>query len=556
MANPTLQKQPAGAAALSLPYAGSHPSPASGTAPRRSGETRWNFTAGQRGAVAPLVAILMPVLLLAVALSLDIGMALASKAQLQRAVDAAALSAAETLVQPGINASTVARQVLGANGIAGADLLGWDVTFPMDNTVRVEARRRTPVYFLRAASTTQSFTVAAAATADVNSYAEVPIKPTGNFGKIQQTNPAVFGPDAWHSRGDAYSTQRLNDGSTNPDYARLPYGYLFRIDVPPTYTDSQLTVELFDPDSYNAVTYGGSSTVDGSHAKEDTYIQLNAFGAGWHRFYRVDEMRAPWNSGASTCNLSGGAPLCSSWATTTRYTLWHFDPSITNAFVDPATIGSKIAEVEYGYNTATDLTWVKPSGFTVTLSNYPQERDGGWYFYIYVKSVSGSSENNFDIRTGPPGQTEEADVNDQQNHTWNSGGSTVYAKRAYPMNNADQGTFWVYLTQVPANAAGQQLQVRHFDNDGNNTAVPYYLERPDGTNVQIATGALSGNDSWYPTSSGAADLVQLPDKSSAIYSQVYPAGRNSAWLKAQYPLTIGQDTSVWELIYIRPRLIQ
>ena len=71
----------------------------------------------------------------------------------------------------------------------------------------------------------------------MNSYAEVPIKPTGLFGKIQQTNPAVFGPDAWRSRGSVYTTRCVNNGRAgaclpNPQYGKLPDGYLFRIDVP------------------------------------------------------------------------------------------------------------------------------------------------------------------------------------------------------------------------------------------------------------------------------------------------------------------------------------
>jgi Flp pilus assembly protein TadG len=508
---------------------------------------RLQIWAGERGAVTPLVAILLPAFVLCASLALDFGMLVTAKAQLQRAVDAAALSAAAALQEPGANPTTIARQVLAANGIRQADLVSpLSVTFPLDNQVRISATQNRPSYLLRAASPIRQFRITASATADINTYAEVPIKPTGQFGKIQQTNPAVFGPNALHSNGDDYSPLRLNDGTTNPDYARLPYGYLFRIDVPPSYPASQLAVELFDPDSYNAPT-----PADASHTKENTYVDLNAFGTGWHQFYRVDELR-PANGSSGACNLSGSSPLCSSWATTTRYTLWHFDPHITNPFVDPATIGTQIASVQYGYDPTTDLKWVLPSGFTINLASYDQERDGGWYFYLYVQSTAGSSENNFDIRTGRPGQTEEDDVNEQQGFTWNSGGSAVYAKRAYPMNNAELGTFRVYVTQVPANAAGQILQVRHFDNDcSSGCTFPYYLRNTSGTDIAIGTGRLSGNDTW-----GTVDNIAIPDKGTALYNQVFPSGAASAWLVADYPPTIAQDTSVWELMYLRPRLIQ
>ena len=32
---------------------------------------------------------------------------------------------------------------------------------------------------------------------------------------------------------------------------------------------------------------------------------------------------------------------------------------------------------------------------------YPRESNGNFYFYLYVKTSTGSSENNFDIRVGP-----------------------------------------------------------------------------------------------------------------------------------------------------------
>ncbi len=518
---------------------------------------------GERGAVAPLAAILMPLFIFCTALALDVGVLWVRKAQLQGAVDMAALSAAEALVQPGVDPSSTARQVLGANGIDATDLVGWSVSFPQLNTVKVTASQRRPVYFLRAVSPIQQLTVTASATADVNAYAEVPIKPTGMFGKIQQVNPAIFGLDAWRSRGNAYSVRCTNNGSAgscipNPDYSKLPYGYLFRIDVPPTYAYSQVVVELFDPDSYNNPTYTGSGCAN----KEDTCVIANAFGPGWHRFYRVDELRSPYNSTASTCNMSGSAPLCSTWATTTQYTLWHFDPHITNAFLDPNSLsdvptgtfvpGQKyIARATYGFDPTTDLKWVQPPGFTLNLSQFARERDGGWYFYLYVTTLSGSSENNFDIRTGPPGQVEETDVNDQQNHVWNSGGTAVYAKRAYPMNNTLAQQFTVYLTQVPVHAAGQTLEVRHFDNDcSSGCSIPYYLQKPDGSLVQIATGQLSGNDQW------TSDFVPLPGPADPLFTQVFPPGTQSAWLRADYNVTFAQDTSVWELIYVRPRLIQ
>ena len=182
--------------------------------------------------------------------------------------------------------------------------------------------------------------------------------------------------------------------------------------------------------------------------------------------------------------------------------------------------------------------------------------DNSWSFYIYVQSTAGSSENGFDIRTGPPGQSEESDVNDQKNHTWNSGGSMVFSRRAYPMNNSEGVAATVYLTQVPETAAGMTLLVRHFDNDDDNTSVPYYLETASGGDWNVATGKLSGSGVWYSSSTNAPDVIHIPERGTAAYNSVFGGGRQSAWLKADYPSTIQQDSSVWELLYIRPRLLQ
>lgn len=536
----------------------------------------------ERGAVAPLIAILLPLLLLAAALAVDIGMLLSAKSQLQRAVDAAALSAAQAVgeIQDTATAQTTARryarQVLGANGVRLSELAQpVDVSFPPDkgNAVTVVARLRSPSYLLRAVSPITEFTVAASATADVNSYAEVPIKPSGNFGKIQQLNPAIFGPAAWRSRGDVYSAAQTcsNEGagsgcSANPFGDDLPYGYLFRIDVPPSYSNEYLSIELFDPDTYNnPATISGCS---GQH--EDTCIIQDVYGVGWHHFERVDELRGAVGMSGNNCNDAGpggGNPGCSTLATTTEFTLWHFDPLITNPFLNPSLLSDVstgtyvtgqryIARASYGYTAATDLRWVAPAGFQVRLSDFAVERDGSRFFYIYARSTAGSSENNFDIRTGPPGQIaagEHVWTQHEADHAWESGGSAIYAKRAYPMNNAGVATsLTVYLTQVPANAAGQTLQVRHFDNDcSSNCGLEFYLEDPSGNLVTVATGQVSGNNTW-----GQTDSVLIPERGTPAYSQVFPPGTESAWLRLRYPPTIAQDTSVWELIYVRPRLIR
>jgi len=56
----------------------------------------------------------VPILMM-VGLVVDLGLLYMSKAQLQRAVDASALSASETFYQPGVDATDKAKQFLASN---------------------------------------------------------------------------------------------------------------------------------------------------------------------------------------------------------------------------------------------------------------------------------------------------------------------------------------------------------------------------------------------------------------------------------------------------------
>ena len=509
------------------------------------GPTARSTGSGERGQALVLVALALVPILMMVGLAVDLGLLFSHKARLQRAVDASALSAAESYYEStdGSQATLTAKQFLAANTLGYSPAINPTITLDPDQSqITVRATQAVKTNFMSIWPGLSSVNLSAEAVAVLDSYAEIPIKPAGDFGKVQQVNPSVFGPSGVYSYGDAYSP------TSSPDHAKLPYGYLFRINVPSDYPSvtgsNQVAVELFDPDCYNS-----NTNVTSSHPRQNAYLVLNGIDNGWHRFYRVDEIRGP--NGEQSYNTS--------WITQTQYTLWHFRTDLINLnpFADPATIattGSYIAQATYGNSSTSDLKWVTPSGFVLDLNDARWTRDpvdNSWNFYLYVQSISGSSENGFDIRTGPPGQNEESDVNDQKYHSWNSGGSMVFARRAYPMNLAMQTSFYVNLTQVPESAAGMTLIARHFDNDDSNTDVPYYMEDKWGNLVLMATGKLSGNGTW-----GTDDAIVIPARGTAQYDQFFDATHGSAWLKARYVANIAQDTSVWELLYIRPRLLR
>src|SRR5207237_6494761 len=91
----------------------------------------------------------------------------------------------------------------------------------------------------------------AESTADINSSAEINAKPYGKAGVVNELNMSVWGVNSWRGGGDAYSPRYIDNTTLNPQYDMTPYGYLFRVDVPPGYTYSHLVVQIFDPDSYN-----------------------------------------------------------------------------------------------------------------------------------------------------------------------------------------------------------------------------------------------------------------------------------------------------------------
>jgi len=598
-----------------------------------------------RGQALVIVALVLTVLLLFIGLGVDVGNMMGRRAKLQSAVDTAALSAAETLAggmtltQTTINK---AYQILQANGIPTTtlNLSRTSVDFPGVSQVRVRAVLRVNTFFMRLIPMWQTVEVSAEATADLNAYAEIFTKPYGIPGVVSELNLMVWGPDSSRRGGEAYSPVYVGNGDAttlNQWHPQLPYGYLYRIDVPPNYPSDHLYVEIFDPDGYNRTgtpapyptgcpasptprptqTPGGTATATNTptpcamgtvtadmyasctnpstgtcttnDARHNTGLKLNAFPSGRPAFWRVDEVREPW-----TTPIAG--TYVDAYTTRTQYTLWHFNPRITSAFEDPSTIsdqpsGGYIARYigKQDNSDNTDLSWYRPSGFDIQLQSatgtdlYERESNGGFYFYLYVQSLAGSSENNFDLRVGPP------DLNPAQNCAppasaygpcyvneqyrtnvadWDSGGATIFAKRALPLNLDTGDSFPLAFTQVSKNAAGQTLGIRHFDQDCNNGCgypMQYQMQLcdcpdPNDPNCweNIATGHVGPNDGWVASGYADPEPVQIPVEGTSQYSHFFGSDGHcpTSWLRIETNPSYSQDSTVWEMPFIRPRLIK
>ena len=620
-----------------------------------------------RGQALILVALAMTVLVLFVGLGVDTANLLARKAKLQSAVDAAALSSAQELLGAGNYTRTAtlrANQILEANSILSPTLTSKLVTFPASKQVRVSVVQAVDTFFMRLIPAFSTMSINAEATADINSYAEINAKPYGKPGVVSELNLQTWGPDTWRTNGDPYTPTNIDMATTNPWNGDQPYGYLFRIDVPPSYPYDRLAVQIFDPDSYNrsgtptpwptqpscflpcvipspsptpvpdnyaSCTNPASGDCTTDNGRQAPGMHLNAFPNGRTAFWRVEEYWSPIDYvHPVTGQYTDRQTFNQDWATETRFTLWHFDPYITSAFENPATLSDQLGGASLASYTwtnssdtsvlaKTDLRWYQPTGFDIRLKDgvgndlFTREVNGGMYFYLYVKGISGSIENNYDLRVGPPNSEESANdlctdaalgtaytgncyVNQLYYNVafngkadWVTGGAAIFAKKSLPLNLATGANFPLAFTQINKNAAGVMLGIRHYDQDCDvlsparcGTTMTYQMQVCGCTDLNDsdcwrdipssssptgnAIGWHSKTNSWSDGTNPDPEHVLIPVEGSNAYKWFFgptrpdgvscPTDWDSSWLRIEENPSYTQDTTVWEMPFVRPRLIK
>jgi hypothetical protein len=641
---------------------------------RRAGlNERLNLRARTKGQALIIVALLLTVLLLFVGLGVDVGNMMGKRAKLQSAVDSSVLSAAQELAGGSLITQTAtlrAYQILKANGVLTSTLnmTRTAVDFPGPAQIRMKVVQRVDTFFMRLIPAFSTMEISADATADLNSYAEMNTKPFGNPGVVSELNLMVWGLASSRTGGDAYSPQYIGNGdatTVNPWHAEMPYGYLYRIDLSASYiaANSRVDVEIWDADTYNrsdspptwptpvtcpapgtpcntttptpvpdmfarcadpnrpgptpALWTGavGTSTAKCSANDHPSFtaqladpgLYLDSFTrsgqASRPAFWRVDEYRTPYTVGI------GGSTVAD--ATTTEYTLWHFDPHITTAFADPTTlsdqrvggVGTFLARYRNKADSRSDLRWYRPdsgavgeanpgdpglmipgtlNSFSIQLTGcaggdcYTRESNDGMYFYLYVQGTAGSSENNFDLRVGPPQANSCGDPTARHCYTnnqyydilyrangqtdWSDGGARLLSKRALPLNLLTGASFPLAMTQVSKNAAGQVLGVRHFDQDCNNGCGSQMIyEMQECANPanwrQVGVGYVGPNNGWVTAPNPDPEPVPIPAEGTSEYNAIFGTCSTS-WLRIRSNPSYSNDTSVWEMPFKRPRLIR
>ncbi|HEX6387532.1 MAG TPA: hypothetical protein VF177_22925 [Anaerolineae bacterium] len=272
---------------------------------------------------------------------------------------------------------------------------------------------------------------------------------------INTSNQAVIGPSGCIDDGDPFSPW-------NSPYAPGPYAYRYLIRIPADYTDDVVRVELFDPDSINAAdndalvvrtvaaqnapgnlpptTNKSCGTNGGSDNQRDACVlrtdeldlidtfpdvyNLDSINPLW--FMRIDENRG---AGSPPGNGSCGTPgsYNPGFNTQTLFQLFYFHEGSDGSPVR-VNLASYTGQVGDGMRDSgdheTDLRWVSPGGaaapgqilvpvdpgsattFELDLAQdlpgiLVDPTTGDRHVYLDVTTVSGASENGFEIWAGP-----------------------------------------------------------------------------------------------------------------------------------------------------------
>ncbi len=363
--------------------------------------------------------------------------------------------------------------------------------------IKVSISKPYPAFFSRILGWS-SITVGARGTAEYTSYATAYFQNDGSISSLQaafvNNGPYALGPlpgsaqNGVNSYGDYYSALYCNDGITpNPLYS--PAGYNFGVNIPSNYTQAQLAVEIFDPDSAN----GSGST-------------------------EIDEVHGP------------AAPL-SQFVTDnrnkTKYSIIYTDPAtraeteITSVTYDPANANYMSNNMKWAQDlliNAQDARW---KGVPGTLR-------------LQVQALNGASENGFYVRTGPPHDPAMTDAQWKTAYGPSSGNnpSSWTALGRMSFNFFQSGTARIDLGVIGPSAAGSPLQITSYDLEGGQN-IRYTCDTPYSG---YPSGGITGNN---VRQNGIAftDTINLPTGYAGGHWYVdYTASRHdsSSW-QINYP---------------------
>ncbi|WP_420630385.1 pilus assembly protein TadG-related protein [Candidatus Leptofilum sp.] len=523
------------------------------------------------------------------------------------------------------NARTKSAQFLNANNMPVSVTNSLNITgnlqvstTPLGATqYAVTATWPVETYFLKVIGFREPIDLTRSATAAIFALADIYVSRRVEDGVLSTSNQGVFGPDSCVHMGDPYSP-------FSSPFEPGPYTYTYRIYIPPDYSHDIVRVELFDPDSINtdqntltilrsnlAITEGQGATDSKSctGGSADRFqpclletdeldlvsadIELDQINPYW--FVRIDENRRPPTSPGGNC----GAPdsYTPSMNTETLYSLYYFAQNASGT-ISRVPLVSYIGQTGDGVRDSgdhlTDMRWVSPGAtnpfspvdspgvavpaITQTADSFEIDltadvpgivtdpSDGTRFIFLDVRTISGSSENGFEIWAGPPtytdGDSSVPDVPSEVNArnlaalnfpgSHSSEGVTVYGLGNLPMNsnfgcpsgdpNCGASPIDIPLIYVGPDMIGQTIQIRMWDSDsGASPPVVFFFDSiaftpddsdplgydPDATDWAMAF-AVDGQDD----PDGVAENARCD-----------PGSCDSQWVDPAYNITVPGDLS-------------
>ncbi|GIK55693.1 MAG: hypothetical protein HND44_13390 [Chloroflexi bacterium] len=388
-------------------------------------------------------------------------------------------------------------------------------------------------FFLKVIGFREPINLSRSATAAVFSLANVYTSRHIENGIINTSSQGIFGPNICTNYGDPYSP-------FNSAWAPGPYTYKYRIMIPPDYEEragtSILRVEILDPDSINVNASGpfnytrtqaaqnagleptGSGTCEKTNNRKNPCLvgtgELALYNNGTlplasinpYWFIRMDENRGSATPG--NCGEPGS--YTATYNTQTLYELYYFQQQAGGAIIrnNLASYTGQVGDgVRDNGSHKTDMQWVSPGAveqsfdyytipgatdvpadngsFEINLSSsvpgiVVEAGSGIRYLNLDVTTISGSSENGFELWAGPPGyiNTVPGAVNARNLHVLNNPGShsskgvSIFASGILPLNSNFAFPIDIPLVYVGPEMAGRNIYVSLFDYDQNDTVPP------------------------------------------------------------------------------------
>ncbi|MCB9422813.1 MAG: hypothetical protein H6667_23640 [Ardenticatenaceae bacterium] len=427
----------------------------------------------------------------------------------------------------------------------------------------------------------------AAATVTAVQPADIYIGRRTSVGIVSTANLSIYGPNICTAYGDPFSP-------LNSPWAPGLYTYHYRILIPPDYPSDVLRVELFDPDSINQAqsTHAVSFTAN-AHALDPTHfplgtvtktcsstdrrnacliqtgelslvdptgvppVLLDQINPYW--FVRIDENRgygAPPGNGM--CGMPGY--YNPAFNTSTLYELFYYaqNPDRTVSKIPLANYTGQTGDgVRDNGDHLTDMHWVSPGGtqlydqptsvpvdpgspgdFELNLSQdltgiAADPVTGERYVYLDITTLSGASENGFDIWAGPLYPDISSDVNIRNiqvldNPSSHNAKGVVVSALEYNLVNSNYNHVTdIPLTYVSADQAGQPVYVSLYDTDsGAQPPVIFYLDTIAESDWSLTFGTG----------------VSVPDP-DGISGRCLPGACNNLWVDPPYQIQMPDLTS-------------